>query len=256
MIDKLIIYLSPGHQCTEFVPWLINNSPDMDHGQECLFPDDWTEYQSSYGQGWEPMDSQWTFDNDSDLRMQYKQIRMQKKFSPEFMNDYVNHRDGNGCIFFNVASPTDYKQWVSDCRSWFADNFPDTEIKFAGHVMDLFAIKHPSLFFIKEGYILDEDGYYRDRLVEHSSIVFSYLQRKVNARFTVLHDIYKDCNFDYIFDLSDIEDVDKCRDMLYSIVTLPENFDELHAQYFKLNPIDPEVESMIESECTNNGIAL
>ena len=48
--QKIIIYICPGHQLSEFVPWLINHSPEIDHGY--TFTDDsWTHYDSSFGIG-------------------------------------------------------------------------------------------------------------------------------------------------------------------------------------------------------------
>lgn len=255
-MKKLIIYISPGHQCTEFVPWLINNSPDMSHTQSWNFPDDWTEYTSSWGEGWEPMDSQWTFDNDDPLRLEYKQVRASATFNPEFMKKYAEQGTGTHCIFFNVSNPKDYKKWTDQCREWFNTNSPDTELVFAGHTMDLSEIKKPSLYFIKEGYILDEiSEMARDRILAgHTSVLGPYLQRKITARYNDLLAIYKECNFDYIFELTDIEDIDKCRELVYSIVTLPELFDCLHTQYFEHNQIDPEVESIIKEKI--NGFYL
>ena len=90
---KIIIYLCPGHQHSEFVPWLLNHSPDCDHGftfdlEDGREFDRWTEYTSSYGQGWEPKESHWHLHDD--ISYDYKQSRHQPNFPSSFFSKYVN----------------------------------------------------------------------------------------------------------------------------------------------------------------------
>lgn len=246
MLDKLILYIAPGHQCTELMPWLINHSPDIQHGRVCTFDSDWTEYQSSWGHGWEPMDSQWTIQNPK-LRMAYKQARMNGSFDSEFMDSYVTSNTGVRCLFFNIPDFKKYTNWITPCREWFAEHYPQTQLVFVGHTQHLETVWDPSLFFVKEGYILDELDTTFDSILKNSSKLAHIINVKVKSRFHELNQYYKQLNFDHVFDVSNIQDINRCRDLIASVVTIPENFDELHNRYFELNPGNPPARIILKN---------
>ena len=255
---RIIFYISPGHQCSEFVPWLINNSPEVTHESQWRYPQDWTRYESSWGVGYEPMESQWIMTGHNygltekdeklrSLRMRYKKLRQEcHTFDPEWMSNYLEFIDqGTVCLFFNIDNPMHYEEWVTVCREWFSENRPEYKIEFYGHVMNLKNVLYPSLYFLKEGYIFDEKGITRDKYVTDVTVqrrVQDILEHKVIGRCAELMNTYIKLNFNYVFQLRYIEDRELCKRYLNSVITLPENFDDLYDFYYKFNPIDSKVD--------------
>ena len=266
-MKKLILYISPGHQCSEFVPWLINNSVDCGHAQTCEFDADWTEYTSSWGQGYEPMDSQWTFPEDKpqpglvntyyqDLRFDYKAIRPKGEFDPEWFKRFIrSYKSGTRCLFFNLDKPKVYAGWVTACREWFAENHPDVQLVFAGHTMNILTMENPSRYFIKEGYILDDQGYTRESVFADAraeGFLQVMLTQKHHARYTDLTEIYEQLEFDHVFDLNNILEWHECHEEISKIVAVPDNFIELFNRYMELNPVDQELDDKIKGILSKN----
>lgn len=263
-MKRLIIYISPGHQCSEYIPWLINHSPDVTHGRTYDATVFSTEYSSSWGSGFEPLESQWTLcieNNPSEdkeiakdkalLYSMYKKFRLHNEFVGEFFEKYMKYwnDDGNRCLFFNIRSPDDYEEWVSRCRDWFAATHPEVSLLFAGHTMDLLNVQYPSIYFLKEGYVLDEHEHTREWTLTSPashSVIKQLFKQKVLGRFNVLDELYKKLDFDFVFGLSDLEDRSKLKRCLSRIIRLPDNIDELADYYWSRNPIDQEVDTFIK----------
>jgi hypothetical protein len=221
----------------------------MSHNQTDEFPVDWTEYDSSYGIGWEPMESQWTFNGQPDVRINYKkQARMSSEFPVNWMTQYMETVDfQTACVFFNLSNPDIYQKWTSDCREWFAKNHSDVQLVFVGHVMYLETLKHPSRYSIKEGYILDTTEYNlsRENLSGHKQNFQIWLKTKQQARGTNLYEVYKQSKFDYVFNLSELEHLDGCRQAIGKLVSVPDNLEELFNRYMELNKPDTELDELL-----------
>ncbi len=247
---RLIIYTCPGHQFSEFVPWLINNSPDVTHGQQWNENSIWTPYESSFGEGWEPAESQWTIADDM-LRGTYKKVaRDMKSTFPEnwfrlFMQKCVD--TDVRCIFVNNA-PQNIPTWTAQCRLWFAENHPTVDVEFAGHTLDLRGLANPSLYFIKEGYIFDDDGYVYDDHNEEGAVldyiaknltgapnIKARIKNKHAGRQTELLKMYKYSKFEYVTDTNTIVDNQCLYEHIAEIITPPNNYDDLVADYWSRN---------------------
>lgn len=270
-LKKLILYLSPGHQCSEYVPWLINHSPDMTHGQTYDANEFGTLYESSWGTGWEPLESQWTLnnkqlfdtretpDNTKEHRIWRKLYALYKhnrhasdSFPDEFFSLFCylwKEDNGTRCLFFNVSSPLDYEKWLTECREWFEKNHPEITIVLVGHTMNLSELQYPSVYFLKEGYVFDEHNMFRQDFVSSDiddGTMQKTLRSKIIGRNQELSNIYKSLSFDFVFSLTDLEDRNNLIDILSQIVTVPKNINELTDFYWDRNPIDNEVDEKMK----------
>ena len=244
--QKIIIYICPGHQLSEFVPWLINHSPEIDHGY--TFTDDsWTHYDSSFGEGWEPIESHWNLP--TNYTIQYKNARCSSQFPTKFFTQLfdiwkLEEKEGTKCIFFNLM-PDNYIQWTSKLKEWFRINHSDKKLILAGHTLYIDKMTNPSRFFIKEGYITDE---LRGLKNELSLFKISKLVKEKNkARGDDLSELYKQCGFDIVWSIEDIQDITQCKHMISTLVEPPTNFNDLYKQYMDLNPPDIELDKLIKS---------
>jgi len=250
--QKIILYICPGHQLSEFVPWLINHSPEMDHGK--TFSNDWTDYESSYGFGKEPIESHWSLPS-SYTRTYKRHVRFSAEFPAEHFEtlfDIWEDRTGTKCIFLNLQFEN-YKSWVTDCRNWFDQYHPDVDLIIIGHTQHLQQMINPSRFFIKEGYILDEEGYQRDtwnrEAMETDQVVElkqkALVQNYNRARGEQLANYYAEAEFDAIWSIEDIQQLDRCKHVISTVVEPPDNFDELYQTYMDLNPPDLELDTIL-----------
>ena len=246
--QKIIIYICPGHQLSEFVPWLINHSPEMDHGYEQL-EDDWTHYDSSFGEGWEPIESHWNLSMKFTLEYKNK-ARASDSFPTEFFEDLFNYwkeEDLNGtkCIFFNLM-PENYVQWTKELKEWFNTNHNDKKLILVGHTLYIDKMINPSRFFIKEGYITD-NSVARNNINDNMQGISLIIKRKNKARGDDLSNLYKQCGFDIVWNIEDIQDITRCKHMISTLVEPPTNFNDLYKQYMDLNPPDIELDNLIKS---------
>ena len=282
--QKIIIYLCPGHQHSEFVPWLLNHSPDCDHGftfdlEDGREFDRWTEYTSSYGQGWEPKESHWHLHDD--ISYDYKQSRHQPNFPSSFFSKYVNLLKGVETLYFNIPVPA-YEKWVTDCRQWFL-SYSDIELVFAGHYMNLNELSHPSLYFIKEGYILDKEFTTRQNVKKSTTDTVpelrsrrpadfqpdrtktkhykhiqwlrlkDFVETKNKARNEDLQAIYKKLEFDRVWNINDILNDTS---IIFHDFIRPPALIPLTKQYLEYNLPDYEldviVKELLNSPSDNN----
>ncbi len=277
--------MSPGHQHSEFVPWLLNHSPDCTHGysfdsEDGREFDRWTEYSSSYGQGWEPKESHWHLDDS--ITYLYKQSRHQPKFPVDFFEQYTSFLTGTEILYFNIPVSS-YIEWVKTCREWFATHHHDVTLLFAGHTMNIYAMKNPSRFFIKEGYIIDKEFVTRENFTiprdntvpelkqrrptdfqpdrtktkHYNKIQWlrlkDYVKTKHDSRCDNLMKVYNEAGFDII---NSINDIINDPTILKYTVRLPKNIDNLIKMYFDKNPPDLEldivVKELLNFESNNN----
>lgn len=272
---KIIIYLCPGHQHSEFVPWLLNHSPDCDHGYAFENTPDrtfdlWTAYDSSYGQGYEPKESHWHLSDN--LSYLYKTTRHQPNFPVEFFEKYVPTLKGTETLYFNI--PTDaYLKWVTSCRDWFETNHNSIDLKFVGHLFPIYDAVHPSRYFIKEGYILDEKFVTKDKFgLENLNSVAELKQRrpkdfqpdrtetkyykqiqwlrlqdyvstKNKARCEDLAEIYSSAGFNTVFNINELLSDPT---IIKKVCSLPTNLEDLVKVYLDKNPPDIELDSTIK----------
>tara|TARA_B100000073_G_scaffold326880_1_gene311990 strand:- start:2471 stop:3256 length:786 start_codon:yes stop_codon:yes gene_type:complete len=251
--QKIILYICPGHQLSEFVPWLINHSPEMDHG--CTFADDWTHYESSYGIGKEPIESHWCLP--SNYTRTYKDhVRGSAEFPADHFATLFNlwgDKTGTKCVFLNLMFEN-YKHWVQGCRAWFTKYHPDINLIVVGHTMYLQHMINPSRFFIKEGYILDDelelkrDTWTLDNWNDPLEVFQGRVTlRKNYARGQELTNLYTEAGFDAVWGIEDIQEPDSCKKLISTLVEPPTNFDELYQTYMDLNPPDIELDNIIKS---------
>ncbi len=246
---KLIVYMCPGHQASEFPPWLINHSSDCGHG--CMFMDKWTHYESDFGIGKEPIESHWILPDDQSTI--YKDCRMNGSFTTEFLDTAMNNwrTGGTFCLFFN-HHPHEYNAFVNDFRKW-KEMYDNVELLFIGHTFDIFTAKNPSRYFIKEGYIINQQNSGRDTFFNSLHIHHkgqdqswqNYFSKIHEVRYTELINIYKECNFDHVWTFDDIVEKESCKALISSVVTLPNDFDKLFDKYMFLNPPDVQLDKRI-----------
>ena len=241
-LNKIIIYICPGHQLSEFVPWLINHSPEMDHNR--IFENKhWTHYKSSYGEGYEPIESHWTLP-DGKLTRLYQTIgRSSSNFPVELFDTLLEYwierkQFGTKCLYFNLM-PDDYTIWTNECKTWFAKH--DIDFVLAGHTLYIDKMENPSRFFIKEGYIIDANLCTRDAFDD-----VQFIKRKTHARGNRLFELYQTCKFDVVWNIEQIQNINSCREMIATLVEPPNNFNELYQQYMQVNPPDVELDTFIK----------
>ena len=246
--QKIIIYICPGHQLSEFVPWLINHSPEVDHGYT-MQDDDWTHYDSSFGKGYEPIESHWNLPQS--LTVEYKRkARASATFPSDFFTSLfdkwqLKQQTGTKCIFFNLM-PDTYVQWTKECKEWFNTNHNDKKLILVGHTLYIDKMINPSRFFIKEGYITD-NSVARNNINDNMQGISLIIKRKNKARGDDLSNLYKQCGFDIVWNIEDIQDITRCKHMISTLVEPPTNFNDLYKQYMDLNPPDIELDNLIKS---------
>jgi len=73
------------------------------------------------------------------------------------------------------------------------------------------------------------------------------INRKNRARGDDLSELYKQCGFDIVWSIEDIQDITRCKHMISTLVEPPTNFNDLYKQYMDLNPPDIELDNLIKS---------
>lgn len=242
--------MCPGHQFSEFVPWLINNSSNMTHGQ--TFDNLWTDYTSSYGEGWEPIESHWTIANNR-LRGTYKKVAriMQPDFPSKWFELYMKTltADDVRCVYVNNSSQN-IPLWTQQCRAWFTEHYPDCKLEFAGHKLDLLNLPNPSLYFIKEGYILDDKSEAGSIDLSAPNLDHQFVS-KINAkhegRGSKLQEAYDLAEFEYVTDTNTIVDKQSLFEHIAKIVTPPNNYDDLVNDYWSRNQPNSKLDDYLRT---------